>query len=113
MPTFEITAPDGTRYRVTGPEGATEADALAQVQSQQQDKPATADQKALASTGSRFMQGLRDPLDAGAQMLTRVLPEGVVSGVNKATQYVNELPGIGPVTKALGMTPATSQQIDA
>jgi hypothetical protein len=34
MPTFEITAPDGKRYRVTGPEGSTEQDALARVQSQ-------------------------------------------------------------------------------
>lgn len=32
MPTFEITAPDGTRYQVDGPEGASEQDALAQVQ---------------------------------------------------------------------------------
>lgn len=63
--------------------------------------------------GERFMQGLRDPVDAGAQMLTRVLPDSVVSGVNKATKFVNELPVIGPVTKALGMTSATSQQIDA
>lgn len=34
MPDFEITAPDGTRYQVTGPEGATEQDALAHLQSQ-------------------------------------------------------------------------------
>ncbi len=28
MPTFHIIAPDGAKYRVTGPEGATEAQAL-------------------------------------------------------------------------------------
>lgn len=32
MPTFEITAPDGIKYHVEGPDGATEQDALAQVQ---------------------------------------------------------------------------------
>jgi hypothetical protein len=32
--TFRITAPDGTKYEVTGPDGATEQDALAQVQAQ-------------------------------------------------------------------------------
>jgi hypothetical protein len=34
MPIFEITAPDGAKYRVTGPEGSTEQDALARVRSQ-------------------------------------------------------------------------------
>lgn len=34
MPTFKITAPDGTTYRVTAPEGATEEEALAKVQAQ-------------------------------------------------------------------------------
>jgi hypothetical protein len=65
------------------------------------------------SAGERYRQGLRDPVDAGAQMLTRVLPQGVVSGVNAATKFVNELPVIGGITKSLGMTPATTQDIDA
>lgn len=34
MPKFRITAPDGTTYDVTGPEGSTEQEALAQVQAQ-------------------------------------------------------------------------------
>ncbi len=64
------------------------------------------------SAWDRFKQGLRDPVDAGAQLLTKSLPDGVVSGVNKATAAVNNMPLIGPLTKALGMTPATPQQID-
>src|ERR1051325_6098085 len=31
MPTFEVTSPDGKRYRVTAPEGATKQDALDRV----------------------------------------------------------------------------------
>lgn len=34
MPTFEITSPDGRKFRVNGPEGSTQEQALAQVQSQ-------------------------------------------------------------------------------
>lgn len=38
--TFNITAPDGTQYQVQGPDGATEQQALAQVQAQHQAAPA-------------------------------------------------------------------------
>jgi hypothetical protein len=62
------------------------------------------------SAWDRFVQGARDPLDAGAQMLSRMPGAGAV---NRATQAVNNMPGIGPITKALGMTPATSEKIDA
>lgn len=39
MPTFEITAPDGTVFEVDGPEGATEEQALQQVQAQYRQRP--------------------------------------------------------------------------
>jgi hypothetical protein len=42
MPVFDITAPDGTKYTVTGPDGSTEHDALAQVMAQHQAAPAAA-----------------------------------------------------------------------
>lgn len=60
----------------------------------------------------RFMKGVKDPIDAGAQILTHALPASVVNAVNSATQSVNDMPVIGPITKALGMVPATNQQIN-
>jgi hypothetical protein len=60
----------------------------------------------------RLAKGINDVNTAGAQMLVHSLPSGVVNAVNSATQYVNDLPVVGPVTKALGMTPATPQQLD-
>lgn len=65
-----------------------------------------------ASAGRAFMQGLTDPLQGGAQLLTNALPAGVVDGVNRATATVNNLPVVGPITRALGMTPATREQIN-
>ena len=64
-----------------------------------------------ASAGRSFMQGLTDPIQGGAQLLVNSLPAGLVSGVNRAAEAVNNAPYIGPVTRALGMTPATPQQI--
>lgn len=65
-----------------------------------------------ASFGARFATGIGDVFHGGAQFLTNTLPSGVVEGVNAATRYVNETPVIGPVTKALGMVPATQEQIN-
>lgn len=79
----------------------------------QQRAPATQEQKIQASVLGRTAQGaVMDPLNAGAQLLVNAAPSGVVDAVNSATRYVNELPVIGPVTKALGMTPATAQQVN-
>ncbi len=65
------------------------------------------------TAGQRFMTGLGDMAQGGAQFLTNSLPQGVVDGVNNATAYVNQLPVIGPVTRALGITPATREEINA
>lgn len=73
--------------------------------------PTTA-QQIQASIPGRVMQGLRDPLDAVAQMVVRAVPPGVQNTLNTAVQYVNDLPVVGAVTRALGMTPATTAQLD-
>jgi len=78
----------------------------------QQPSGPTDRQKTLSNAGSRFLRGMTDPIDAGAQLLTHALPEGLVNAVNSGAQFVNDLPGIGPLTKALGMTPATSGGLD-
>lgn len=62
--------------------------------------------------GERLLMGVTDPVQGGAQMLAHALPGGVVGAVNDATAWVNRQPVIGPVTRALGMVPATPQQLD-
>jgi len=61
---------------------------------------------------NRFYQGIADIPAGGAQLLTNMLPGAVVDSVNSATQFVNEIPYIGDVTQALGMVPATADQIN-
>lgn len=72
----------------------------------------TMDQQITGSMVGRIMKGIEDPINAGAQMLVHAIPSGVVGAVNDATQYMNGLPVIGPITKAIGLTPATPQGLD-
>lgn len=74
--------------------------------------PPTDDQILRSSKGARAVQGVRDVIDAGAQMVTKALPSSVVDAVNRGTAAVNRMPFIGPATVAMGMTPATPEQVD-
>lgn len=68
---------------------------------------------APATTMGSIAQGAFDPIQGGAQLLTQSLPSGVVEAVNRATAAVNRAPIIGPITQALGMVPATPEQIQS
>lgn len=114
MPTFRITAPDGKTFDVTGPEGSTQEQALAQVQAQYKPQQASQPQpqpqtpnvsrdgqpispnQVKGSTLGGIYMGLRDPIDAGAQLLTRMLPDSVVQAGNKFNNALVDLgvPGI-------------------
>jgi hypothetical protein len=73
MPTFEITAPDGAKYRVTGPEGSTEQDALARVRSQMgaPSQPQATEPSARITVGP---QQPRSMLDTALQPITEYGP---------------------------------------
>lgn len=72
MPRYEITGPDGAKYEISAPDGASEQDILSYAQTEFSKQPTTR-QKVMASTPMRVVQGMRDPFDAGAQMLPRAL----------------------------------------
>jgi len=76
MPTFNITAPDGTMYRVAAPEGATEQDALARVQEQHVASPP---QTANGRIADDFASLPRSP---GSLMDTREVPRPGAPGGN-------------------------------
>lgn len=103
LPTVNVVAPKFTGSL------ADEFDALpVQAVSSQKSMP----KAAQLQRGDSLFKGLLDPINAGAQMATHYLPQGLIDAVNKGTGYVNDLPYIGPLTKSLGMTPSNSQQID-
>lgn len=116
MPEFRITAPDGRRFTVNAPEGASPDEVAAYVRQQLGAPSPEVRQPARtaepATTADSMMMGLGDPVHGGAQMLAHSLPSGIVRRVNDATAFVNRQPVIGPVTRALGMVPATPEGLD-
>jgi hypothetical protein len=46
------------------------------------------------SSADRFIKGLRDPIDAGAQMLVNALPSGVVEAGNRLNNLIAEKTGL-------------------
>jgi hypothetical protein len=79
MPRYEITAPDGGRYEIIAPDGASEADVLAFAQSQWGAQPK---RKPASTFGGSVIQGIRDPIDGGAQLLRRAVPESVGQAID-------------------------------
>jgi hypothetical protein len=87
MPDYEITAPDGQKYRVTAPEGASEQDALAHLQQQLASAPQTTSPKAGPSVGTG--EDLARSAGGGLQSLATStagtggdIREALASGVN-------------------------------
>lgn len=77
MPKYQVTSPDGQKFEVTAPDGATQdqvlAFAQAQFSAQKPREPATLDQKILSSIPARVVKGMKDPIDALAQLAPRGL----------------------------------------
>ncbi len=91
---FDVKGPDGKVYEVKAPEGTPPAELirLAQAQQSAQPQPATTGERLLASGVGRFAKGMKDPIDAGAQLLPRAL-SSVTSGFgmfpNRASEFLD------------------------
>lgn len=57
-------------------------------------KPQEPEPQAAPSHGERFAQGLRDPIDGGAQLLTKLLPDAVVQAGNRANNWLADNTGL-------------------
>jgi hypothetical protein len=90
MPEFEITAPDGKRFIVTAPDGASQDDVLAYAQKMQ--SGSTAEEPSVAAQAARGVGiGIRDAMQGVGQLpgmaydLARMPINLVSSGINAAT----------------------------
>lgn len=93
MPIARFEMPDGRIGRFEVPDGTTpeQAQELIQQELSAQSMP---EPKAPAPASERFLTGLADPIHGGAQLLTKVLPEGVVEAGNRFNNMLAEKTGL-------------------
>lgn len=108
MPAFEVTSPDGTKYRVNAPDGATQDDAIAYVQrnlsAQQKPRDPYADTAAGQSVGQNLLSGI------GGGMTSLYL-----GGKQMAAQAADYLAPRSPTLSSLitGKNPTRAQEVQA
>lgn len=94
MPRYEITSPDGKRWEVSAPDGATEAQVLEYAKAQWGGKQVAAQPQAPKQAPSGLAMGLADPVHGGAQLLTKMLPAGVVQSGNRLNNWLADKTGL-------------------
>jgi len=120
MPTFTVTSPDGKKYQVNAPEGATKEDAIAYIQAQQQKEqpfsiaetikniPSSGYEqfKNLAQVVTSPLQTAQSVLDLGAGALQKAAPQSVLNFVERfdpnpqaAKRAINVAENVGQMYK--------------
>lgn len=74
--------------RVEFPDGMSDADIVSAIQK------IGAQPSATISRSEKFAQGLRDPINGGAQLLTKVLPSSVVNAGNQLNNWLADKTGL-------------------
>lgn len=90
MAKYRITSPDGATFDVSAPDDATadQVQAYAQQQFQAMKTAAPAGKAADGGVVGGLKMGVRDAVDAGAQMLRRVVPDGIADKVDAAGNWL-------------------------
>lgn len=96
---MDVRLPDGTVIQNV-PDGTTKADLVAKLKSNGHAVPAEWEAQAPAPSGppmarsEKFAQGLRDPINGGAQLLTKILPDSVVNAGNQLNNWLADKTGL-------------------
>ena len=89
MPIARFEMPDGRVARFEVPEGTTPEQAQAMIA-----QMAPSIQPKGVTTGEAITKGMRDPIDGGAQLLTNILPEGLVKAGNTVNNWLADKTGM-------------------
>ncbi len=105
MPTYEITAPDGRKYRIEGPAGATNEQVRQQVLRQHPDAGGRQSAKPAAPKPTSHLQGIIEGVMKPWNNAARALESGVEAiGLGGAMRSANALLGMEPTVNAAERT---------
>jgi hypothetical protein len=91
MATYNITSPDGQSFKITAPDNASESEVMDYAQRNFSMLPK--DTKPLTKT-DKLIKGAVDPIEGGAQLLTHLLPQGVVDAGNSFNNWLADKTGL-------------------
>jgi hypothetical protein len=107
MASYEITSPDGQKFQVTAPDDATPDQVMEYAKSN------FAQPKTSISATTKIAKGLTDPIEGAAQLLTNILPSGVVNAGNRLNNLLAEKTGlVAPIPQG-GMNELVKQNEQA
>lgn len=92
MANYNITAPDGQVFNITAPDGASESEVMDYAQ--RNFKMIAQPKAEPVSRMEKITQGLKDPIEGGAQMLTNMLPKGIVDAGNSVNNWLADATGL-------------------
>ena len=93
MPVARFEMPDGRIARFEVPEGTTPEQAQAMIQ---EALPNLGASKGPLTRTEKITTGMADPIHGGAQLLTKILPEGVVRAGNEFNNWLADKTGLVP-----------------
>lgn len=89
MGDFIITSPDGKKFKVTAPEGATQDQVLSYAKQHFGGGIASSSEpEQEASFLDRLGTGMRDPFEGAAQLLSHVVPTGVATWIDATNNWL-------------------------
>ena len=90
MAQYKVQGPDGQVRVLEGPDGASDAQIAAAAEQAFGPKPSGP----APTRTEKVLQGARDPIDGGAQLLTKILPQGVVEAGNRFNNFLADKTGL-------------------
>ena len=114
MAQYNVTSPDGRKFTVTAPDGASQDEILRYAQENMPAAEKAPDTAAPApsepaSFGSRFLEGMRDIPAGVTQFAANMIPDGMKPTLNSVNTALQAFPATSLTARILGQVPGADE----